>query len=136
MVGAHYDVAGNQKGADDNASAVTGLILLAGILAGEKPILPYHIEMVFYTLEEPPFFRTENIGSYIHAKSIHDEHGDDEMRLLVMDLNPLGRVPKDIATTISDWIRVGMVKSKSHEGKSKQRHRTSRRCLCGKCFYM
>ncbi|MDH5655432.1 MAG: M28 family peptidase [Spirochaetia bacterium] len=72
IVGAHYDVAGDQDGADDNASGVTGLLILAELLKKEKPELKYHIEMVFYTLEEPPFFRTEFMGSYIHAKSIHD----------------------------------------------------------------
>ena len=73
VVGAHYDVHGDQQGADDNGSAVTGLILLSELLQQNKPEIPYHIEMVFYTLEEPPFFRSEFMGSYIHAKSIHDE---------------------------------------------------------------
>ncbi len=68
VVGAHYDVAGNQQGADDNASGVTGLLELARIL--EKEELIYTVELVAYTLEEPPFFRTEYMGSFIHAKSL------------------------------------------------------------------
>lgn len=68
VVGAHYDVCGNQEGADDNASGVVALLELARILKG-KP-LNYKIELVAYTLEEPPFFRTKNMGSYIHAKSL------------------------------------------------------------------
>ena len=32
--------------------------------------------MVGYTLEEPPFFRTENMGSYIHAKSLFDAQAE------------------------------------------------------------
>jgi hypothetical protein len=31
---------------------------------------------VAYSLEEPPFFATENMGSYIHAKSLHDANTD------------------------------------------------------------
>jgi len=73
VIGAHYDVCGDQPGADDNASGVAGLLELAGILYKEKPELKYCVEMVFYTLEEPPFFRTEYMGSYIHAKSLADK---------------------------------------------------------------
>ncbi|MCL2597847.1 MAG: M28 family peptidase [Paludibacter sp.] len=70
VVGAHYDVAGNQEGADDNASAVVGLLELVRLLS--KETLNYPIEFVAYTLEEPPFFRTENMGSFVHAKSLYD----------------------------------------------------------------
>lgn len=71
IVGAHYDVFGNSDGADDNASGVAGLLELARMLTNEK--LRYGIDFVFYTLEEPPFFRTKNMGSYIHAKYLYDE---------------------------------------------------------------
>lgn len=70
VVGAHYDVCGVQDGADDNASGVVGLLEIAKLLKGEK--LKYRIEIVAYTLEEPPFFGTEKMGSYIHAKSLYD----------------------------------------------------------------
>jgi hypothetical protein len=70
VVGAHYDVCGNQEGADDNASGVVGLLELVRLLSKEK--LNYPIEIVAYSLEEPPFFRTEYMGSYIHAKSLND----------------------------------------------------------------
>ncbi|MEQ6125129.1 M28 family peptidase [Pseudotenacibaculum sp. MALMAid0570] len=71
IIGAHYDVYGDSAGADDNASGVIGLLELARLLAKEK--LKYRIDFVFYTLEEPPFFRTKNMGSYIHAKYLHDK---------------------------------------------------------------
>lgn len=70
VVGAHYDVCGMQEGADDNASGIVGLLELARQLKGKS--LNYRIELVAYTLEEPPFFRTENMGSYVHAKSLID----------------------------------------------------------------
>lgn len=72
VIGAHYDVCGDQPGADDNASGVAGLLELARIFQKEKPQLDYCVEMVFYTLEEPPFFRTDYMGSYVHAKSLAD----------------------------------------------------------------
>lgn len=72
VVGAHYDVAGDQPGADDNASAVAGLLETARLLAKLKPDLAYDIELVGYCLEEPPFFGGSDMGSYVHAKSLHD----------------------------------------------------------------
>lgn len=74
VIGAHYDVCGSQDGADDNASGVVGLLELAKLLKGQK--LNYRIEIVAYTLEEPPYFRTENMGSFIHAKSLYEEQVD------------------------------------------------------------
>ena len=76
IVGAHYDVCGNQPGADDNASAVAGLLETARIITQENPSLDYQIDFVAYCLEEPPFFKTQEMGSYIHAKSLHDDHVD------------------------------------------------------------
>jgi Zn-dependent M28 family amino/carboxypeptidase len=74
VVGAHYDVCGNQEGADDNASGVVGLLELARQLKGKK--LKYRIDLVAYTLEEPPYYRTEFMGSFIHAKSLVEEKAD------------------------------------------------------------
>lgn len=70
VVGAHYDVCGNQEGADDNASGIVGLLELARLLKDKK--LNNRIDLVAYTLEEPPYFRTESMGSYIHAKSLYE----------------------------------------------------------------
>jgi Peptidase family M28 len=70
IVGAHYDVCGEQEGADDNASGIVGLLELAKLLQGKK--LNNKIDLVAYTLEEPPYFRTENMGSYVHSKMLSD----------------------------------------------------------------
>jgi hypothetical protein len=72
VIGAHYDVCGEQDGADDNASGVAGMLELARLLKDKK--LPCRIDFVAYTLEEPPFFKSEYMGSYIHAKWLHDEN--------------------------------------------------------------
>ncbi|PJJ60191.1 M28 family peptidase [Hymenobacter chitinivorans] len=71
IIGAHYDVCGEQPGADDNGTGVAALLELARLL-GQQPSLPYRVDLVAYTLEEPPFFRTKHMGSYVHAKSLHD----------------------------------------------------------------
>jgi Zn-dependent M28 family amino/carboxypeptidase len=70
VIGAHYDVCGDQPGADDNASGVASLLSLAQKFSQMKPALPFRIEFVAFTLEEPPFFRTNKMGSYVHAKSL------------------------------------------------------------------
>ena len=70
IVGAHYDVCGEQQGADDNGSGIAGLLELARLLKNQP--LKYRFDLVAYTLEEPPFFRTESMGSYVHAKYLKD----------------------------------------------------------------
>ena len=70
VVGAHYDAFGPAPGADDNASGVAGLLELARLLRGSRP--PSRIDLVAFTLEEPPFFRTGSMGSAVHAKSLKD----------------------------------------------------------------
>ena len=72
MVGAHYDVYGNHPGADDNASGVAGLLETARLLHQRQPRLRYRVELVAYPNEEPPYFATEDMGSYMHAKSLHE----------------------------------------------------------------
>ena len=67
VVGAHYDTFEETPGADDNASAVAVLLGLGSLLKNEK-ILPNSVELVFYACEEPPFFGTEGMGSFHHAK--------------------------------------------------------------------
>lgn len=70
VIGAHYDVAGDRPGADDNASGVAGLLELARLVTLYKPTLPNRLEFAAYTLEEPPYFATESMGSAIHAQSL------------------------------------------------------------------
>ena len=72
VIGAHYDVCGDQEGADDNGSGIAGLIELSRLIYKQKNSLKTGIQLVAFTLEEPPFFGTEKMGSFIHAKSLHD----------------------------------------------------------------
>lgn len=73
VIGAHYDVCQPYPGADDNASGVAGLLELAHLLAATTA-LPMQVELVAYTLEEPPFFRSEAMGSAIHANSLKKQN--------------------------------------------------------------
>lgn len=70
VVGAHYDVCGDTPGADDNASGVAGLLEVSRLLQQHKPTLTHRIELVAYTLEEPPYFRSKWMGSAVHARSL------------------------------------------------------------------
>ncbi len=67
IIGAHYDVFGNQPGADDNASGVAGLLELARLMKENnvKPKIP--IDLVAYTLEENPY---SLLGSRVHAAEL------------------------------------------------------------------
>jgi hypothetical protein len=68
VVGAHYDTFGENPGADDNASGVAGLLELARMLGNAK--LATRVDLVAYTLEEPPHWETPSMGSAVHAKSL------------------------------------------------------------------
>lgn len=75
IVGAHYDVWDDQPGADDNASALAGLLETARLLhrLKQQNRLHYSLEFVAYCLEEPPFFATEEMGSAVHASSMKEQ---------------------------------------------------------------
>lgn len=83
VVGAHYDAVENTPGADDNASGVAGLIELAHLVAGEE--LPIGVELVAYSLEEPPFFYTDQMGSAVHATSLKQQ-GIDVRAMLALEM--------------------------------------------------
>jgi hypothetical protein len=69
VVGAHYDAAGNFPAADDNASGVAGLLELARLL-GARDAPAARIDLVAFTLEEPPYYDTRWMGSHVHAEAL------------------------------------------------------------------
>jgi hypothetical protein len=79
VVGAHYDTAGPLPGADDNASGVAGLLELSRLLAQDA--LELRVELVAFSLEEPPYFGSAEMGSAVHAASIAAEGG--RVRLMI-----------------------------------------------------
>lgn len=81
VVGAHYDVCGDAPGADDNASAVAGLLELARIIRQNGDSLGFKVIFAAYANEEPPYFGTENMGSWVHARSLKEQGSD--VRLMI-----------------------------------------------------
>lgn len=70
VIGAHYDTVPGTPGADDNASAVAGLLELARLhrnIPNKKTLL-----FVAFANEEPPCFGFSNMGSMVHAKSLKE----------------------------------------------------------------
>jgi len=65
VVGAHYDSVLGSPGANDNASGVAGLLALARRFAG-KPC-GQTLRFVAFVNEEPPYFQTEEMGSFVYA---------------------------------------------------------------------
>lgn len=66
VVGAHYDTILGTPGADDNASAVAGLLALSGRAA--KVRWERTLRFVAFANEEPPFFMSPGMGSLVYAK--------------------------------------------------------------------
>lgn len=81
VIGAHYDSVRSAKshlgrvatpGADDNASGTAALLELARRFAGASPART--LRLVFFTNEEPPYFWTEEMGSWVAAKQSRAKH--------------------------------------------------------------
>jgi Zn-dependent M28 family amino/carboxypeptidase len=85
VVGAHYDVCGDIPGADDNASGISGLLECARLLNENKSGIDYRIDFVAYCLEEPPFYKTPEMGSAFHAKSLLSKK-KDVMGMICLDM--------------------------------------------------
>lgn len=72
VIGAHYDAYANLPGADDNASGVAGLLELGKLLSALP--LKNQVTLVAYTLEEPPYFASDKMGSYVHAAMLQQQN--------------------------------------------------------------
>jgi hypothetical protein len=93
VVGAHYDVYGPYPGADDNASGVAGLLEIGRLLNELKPPLRKRVDLVAYSLEEPPFFRTRKMGSYVHAKSLSDANATVKVMICLESIGYFSEEP-------------------------------------------
>lgn len=85
IIGAHYDVYKDIPGADDNASAVAGLLEMARVTPEMADSVHFGIDFVAFSLEEPPMFKTQIMGSYVHAKSVF-EAGIDVIGMLSLEM--------------------------------------------------
>ena len=81
IIGGHYDSFWELPWADDNASAIAGLLEISRILNDIEILEWKDIDLVFYSTEEPPFFATDNMGSYKHAESVKN---DEDIKLVII----------------------------------------------------
>jgi Zn-dependent M28 family amino/carboxypeptidase len=65
LVGAHYDSVFGSPGANDNGSGVAAMLALARRFA-QKPA-QHTLRFVAFVNEEPPYFLTEQMGSFVYA---------------------------------------------------------------------
>ncbi len=68
VVGAHYDSVRGSPGANDNASGVAALLELARLLRSKT--LDRSLRLVAFVNEEPPFYRSELMGSQAYVRDI------------------------------------------------------------------
>lgn len=80
VVGAHYDTY-NNPGADDNASGVAGLLELAEYAAAKK--YSRTVKFIAFVNEEPPFFRSDGMGSAVYAKAAAERKEDIKAALVL-----------------------------------------------------
>jgi hypothetical protein len=87
VVGAHYDSYGDAPGANDNGTGVAALLELARLLANLRGKGDTRIRLVFFVNEEPPFFKTEAMGSYRYARLLAER---SEALIGMISLETLG----------------------------------------------
>lgn len=81
IIGAHYDTCFN-PGADDNASSVAVVLELARVLAEQE--LNLNIKFISFVNEEPPFFKTDQMGSFVYVKEAR-ERGEDIKAVVILE---------------------------------------------------
>lgn len=89
VVGAHYDTIEDTPGADDNASGIAGLLELYRLLSPFR--FKRTIRFVAFTLEEPPYFSGENMGSMVCARCAKEREDRIELMICLEMLGFAGR---------------------------------------------
>jgi len=82
VVGAHYDSPPESPGANDNASGVAALLELARQFKDTQP--GRTLRFVAFVNEEPPYFRTELMGSRVYAANAR-KRGDKITAMLALE---------------------------------------------------
>lgn len=82
VVGAHYDTARGAPGANDNGSGVAALCALAQRFTARKT--ECSLRFVAFANEEPPRFRTDLMGSRVHAHRA-SERGETIVAMLALE---------------------------------------------------
>jgi Zn-dependent M28 family amino/carboxypeptidase len=71
VIGAHYDSVMGSPGANDNDTGTASILALARRFARQSPART--LRFVAFVNEEPPFFQTEKMGSWIYAKNCRQQ---------------------------------------------------------------
>jgi Zn-dependent M28 family amino/carboxypeptidase len=85
VIGAHYDSVFGSPGANDNATGVAVLIELARTLCSDRPRRT--LRLVAFVNEEPPFFKTGDMGSRVYARQAKQQ---GEQIVAMVSLETLG----------------------------------------------
>ncbi|MFW6131142.1 MAG: M28 family peptidase [Candidatus Aminicenantaceae bacterium] len=83
--GAHYDTIFGSPGANDNASGIAALLELARKAAGCQ--FERSVRFAAFVNEEPPFFKTDNMGSYVYS---HNARASGENIVSMICLETIG----------------------------------------------
>ncbi len=84
VVGAHYDSYLHAPGANDNGTGTAGIVELARLLADLRGKSGLRIRLVLFVNEEPPFFKTDLMGSLVYAKRLK-QSGEPVMGMLSLE---------------------------------------------------
>lgn len=79
VIGAHYDTIEDTPGADDNASGIAGLLELYRLLGTRR--YKKTLRFVAFTLEEPPYFSSDEMGSMVNAKRCRERNEKIELMI-------------------------------------------------------
>jgi hypothetical protein len=71
IVGAHYDSFEDSPGANDNATGTAAVLELARLLKKWQP-RQTRLRFVLFVNEEPPYFRTADMGSWRYAERLSE----------------------------------------------------------------
>lgn len=92
IVGAHYDSILGSPGANDNASGVAALLSIARSLAVEE-VRSRTIRFVAFVNEEPPYFKTGDMGSHIHVSRAKSR---EENLIAMLSLETIGYYSEEL----------------------------------------
>ena len=85
IVGAHYDTVPGCAGANDNTTGVAAVLELARLLPART--MDRTVRFVAFVNEEPPFFRTDLMGSRVYARRCRER---DENVVAMLSLETIG----------------------------------------------
>jgi hypothetical protein len=83
IVGAHYDSFEDSPGANDNATGTAAVLELARLLETWQP-KQTRLRFVLFVNEEPPYFRTADMGSWRYAERL-SERGERVRGMIALE---------------------------------------------------